>query len=109
MKSMRAIAVIGASVMSFTSACGGEKSPVDTQPGSDNSTQIANPASVFCVEQGGTLEIVDEQLGQVGYCNLPDGRRVEEWDFFYEQNPPEDVGLPGDSAPDSSAPADTQA
>ena len=45
-------------------------------------TQIANPASVFCEEQGGTVEIVDETGGQVGYCNLPDGRRIEEWEFF---------------------------
>lgn len=45
-------------------------------------TQIANPASVFCEEQGGTVEIVDEAGGQLGYCNLPDGRRIEEWEFF---------------------------
>ncbi|MEY3030912.1 MAG: hypothetical protein RL058_1275, partial [Actinomycetota bacterium] len=29
-----------------------------------SATQIANPASVFCIEQGGTLEIVDEADGQ---------------------------------------------
>ena len=43
---------------------------------------LANPASVFCVEQGGTVEIVDEAGGQVGYCVLPDGRRLDEWEFF---------------------------
>lgn len=43
---------------------------------------LANPASVYCVEQGGSVEIVDEEDGQVGYCNLPDGRRVDEWEFF---------------------------
>lgn len=45
-------------------------------------TGIANPASQFCVEQGGTVEIVDEAGGEVGYCNLPDGTRIEEWEFF---------------------------
>jgi hypothetical protein len=50
-------------------------------------TQIANPASVFCEEQGGTLEIVDEAGGQVGYCNLPDGTRVEEWAYYRSMNP----------------------
>eukprot|EP01041_Mallomonas_annulata_P032915 gene32915-biopygen25218 len=47
-----------------------------------DTTGIANPASTFCVEQGGTVEIVDENGGQVGYCNLPDGTRVEEWEYF---------------------------
>ena len=47
---------------------------------------IANPASDFCVEQGGTVEIVDESGGQVGYCNLPDGTRFEEWEYFRSQS-----------------------
>jgi hypothetical protein len=53
-----------------------QRVPTEDTPG------IANPASTFCVEQGGTLEIVDETDGQVGYCNLPDGTRVEEWEYF---------------------------
>ena len=44
---------------------------------------LANPASVYCVEQGGVVEIVDEADGQVGYCLLPDGRRIEEWEYFW--------------------------
>lgn len=40
---------------------------------------MANPASVYCVKVGGKLEIVNEKHGQVGYCTLPDGERVEEW------------------------------
>ena len=46
---------------------------------------IANPASVFCIEQGGRVVIVDETDGQVGYCELPDGRRIEEWEYFRSQ------------------------
>jgi len=49
--------------------------------------EVANPASVFCVEQGGEVEIVDEEGGQVGYCILPDGTRVEEWQYFRENSP----------------------
>lgn len=59
-------------------ACGDDSEPPTTTTG----TQLANPASVFCVEQGGTVEIVDEAGGQVGYCNLPDGTRIEEWEYF---------------------------
>ena len=43
---------------------------------------MANPASVFCTEQGYQLEIRDEETGQVGYCIFPDGSECEEWAFF---------------------------
>ena len=43
---------------------------------------MPNPASVYCTEQGGKLEIRDGGDGQTGYCHLPDGRVVEEWEFF---------------------------
>lgn len=43
---------------------------------------MANPASVFCEEQGGVSIIKDEADGQVGYCQLADGTEVEEWEFF---------------------------
>jgi putative hemolysin len=49
-------------------------------------TSIANPASVHCIERGGRLEIVDEQGGQIGFCVLPDGRRVEEWAYYREEH-----------------------
>jgi hypothetical protein len=59
-------------------ACDDDSKPADTT----TPAEIANPASEFCVAQGGTVEIVDEAGGQVGYCNLPDGSRVEEWEYF---------------------------
>lgn len=48
-------------------------------------TGIANPASVHCVERDGQLEILDMQGGQTGFCVLPDGRRIEEWAFYREE------------------------
>ncbi len=46
-------------------------------------TQLPNPASVYCIESmNGTLDIIDTVDGQVGICNLPDGRRCEEWELF---------------------------
>ncbi|MEY0972576.1 putative hemolysin [Providencia huaxiensis] len=46
---------------------------------------IANPASVYCEQIGGTVEIENTADGQVGYCILPSGERVEEW-ALYRQN-----------------------
>ena len=44
---------------------------------------IANPASTYCVEQGGTLHIRTADDGsQSGVCTFPDGSECEEWAFF---------------------------
>lgn len=45
---------------------------------------IANPASVFCVKNGGKSVIETEADGQRGYCLLPDGTKVDEWEHFRE-------------------------
>lgn len=47
-----------------------------------NETQLANPASTYCVEQDGKVEIRKGANGETGYCHLPDGRVIEEWEFF---------------------------
>ena len=44
---------------------------------------MPNPASVYCVENGGKLEIRSgKDGGQVGYCVFEDGSECEEWVFF---------------------------
>lgn len=43
---------------------------------------MPNPASVYCKDQGGTLEIRKGEKGDTGYCHLPDGRIIEEWALF---------------------------
>jgi len=55
-------------------------------PPSQKSVGMPNPASVYCTEQGGTLEIRKEPSGETGYCHLPDGRVVEEWELFRSQH-----------------------
>jgi putative hemolysin len=56
--------------------------PTD-QPGSPDGAGLANPASVFCIEQGGSLEIVSDAEGnQSGMCTLVDGTVVEEWEYY---------------------------
>jgi uncharacterized protein len=55
-------------------------------PSVTTSAGLANPASEFCVAQGGEVEIVSGADGDVAYCNLPDGTRVEEWDYFRSQS-----------------------
>ena len=51
----------------------------------NKSIGIANPASVYCKENGGTLEIrSDEQGNQYGVC-LKNGKECEEWKLFREE------------------------
>ena len=56
----------------------------ECQPGEfPATTQLANPASVHCEEQGGALEIrTGDDGGQTGYCVFDDGSECEEWAFF---------------------------
>ena len=88
----KSVLILGIAISSVAVfGCGSDSSPVTTQPDETQApstepamggTQTANPASEYCISQGGTLEIVDESTGQVGYCNLADGTRVEEWEYF---------------------------
>jgi uncharacterized protein len=42
---------------------------------------IANPAAVYCEEQGGTVS------GEEPLCTLPDGTVVDAWEHYREANP----------------------
>jgi putative hemolysin len=56
----------------------------------------ANPASVFCEEHDGELEIrTDASGGQYGVCIFDDGSECEEWAFFNDECAPGDY----DTAP----------
>jgi len=63
--------------------------PTGTGGTGGTGTGMANPASVFCERQGGTLEIRTdaESEGQVGICILPYGIECEEWAYFRGECP----------------------
>lgn len=43
---------------------------------------VANPASVFCVENGGSLSMNTTTNGATGTCTFPTGEQCEEWALF---------------------------
>ncbi|MFH0978211.1 MAG: DUF333 domain-containing protein [Candidatus Woesearchaeota archaeon] len=56
--------------------------------GNTGSTQIANPASVNCVDKGGKLDIITATDGsQQGMCTLTDGTKCEEWAYYRGECP----------------------
>ncbi len=49
----------------------------------DSFVEMANPASLFCEDHGGKLEIRTLESGdQSGFCLFEDGRECEEWTFM---------------------------
>ena len=45
-------------------------------------TSMANPAAVYCVQQEGELETVNENEKRVTYCVLSEEERVEQWEYY---------------------------
>lgn len=54
----------------------------ESMPPHADEVKLANPASSYCITQGGTLSIKSETGGQVGYCTLPNGDVIEEWKLY---------------------------
>ncbi len=51
-----------------------------TSANSHHALNMSNPASVNCANAGGVLAIARQLNGSsVGMCQLPDGKRCEEW------------------------------
>ena len=81
---------IGPCASTFSNSCEACKSPtVDYYtpgecPSSD--AQIANPASTYCIENGGTLKILETEGGQYGVCTI-NGTDCEEWAHFRGECP----------------------
>ena len=58
---------------------------------------MPNPASAFCEEQGGRVDIrTGDEGGQVGVCVFTDGSECDEWAFFRGECAPGtgEVGMP---------------
>jgi putative hemolysin len=57
-----------------------------TIAGASQAWALGNPASAYCISVGGRQELRKDAKGEAGYCHLPDGRVVEEWQLFREAN-----------------------
>lgn len=79
---MKNILFLGLTLISLT-AC----SSTPSKDATSTKIGMANPASQYCVEQGGQLDIRNESTGQAGYCKLPNGQVIEEWELFRSTQP----------------------
>ena len=63
-----------------------QENTTTTEKIEDQATGMANPASVYCKEQGGNLSIRKDQTGgEYGVCVFEDGSECEEWKFFRKE------------------------
>ena len=48
---------------------------------------MPNPASVFCEKHGGkSINVKDKDGNETGKCQFKDGTKVDEWDYYRENN-----------------------
>jgi putative hemolysin len=72
---MRVLLVVTCALL--LASCGGGQGPAG------NGSEVANPASAFCEEQDGTVEIRTAEDGsQRGVCVFADGSECDEWAFY---------------------------
>jgi putative hemolysin len=77
--------LIAALALILLAACGGGSTETPPPIG------LANPASVFCGEHDGELEIrKDESGAEYGVCIFDDGSECEEWAFYRDECKPGD-------------------
>ena len=68
-------------------ACAGSHTTSAKADAQTPTVGMANPASAYCVQQGGKSEIHKHQDGsEYGMCILPDGKEVEEWAYYRANN-----------------------
>lgn len=68
----------------------------------EENKQLANPASLYCVEQGGKLILaIHGDGGEYGICFFEDNRQCEEWALFRKECPVGGVKVTGYTKPES--------
>ena len=74
---MKKTVILAAVALSLPAACTERASAPIGKP---------NPATEYCISQGGAHEVRRTSAGDVGDCRLPDGRVVDEWEFYRSRN-----------------------
>ncbi len=49
-----------------------------------------NPASLYCVQQGGELEMMSENNKRMTYCVTSEDEKVEQWEYYENRDKSKD-------------------
>lgn len=93
-------------ILVLLAACSPVKLP-SLSPTPTPNSEIANPASVYCQQQGGQYRIITAADGsQSGLCIFPDGSSCDEWAYWRgECSPAGQLGTPEPAATLTGTPA----
>ena len=80
-KSHTLLTTVGLSAALSLFGCASENNPYQ----SEEYQTASNPASVYCVESGGSLEMLTLDHQRSTFCVLKNGVKVEQWEY-YKQN-----------------------
>jgi len=85
----RTFALVAIMTVATLTLAGCEK---NTNTPADENVGMANPASVYCEENGGTLEIETAEDGSQGWiCLFDDGSYCEEWSYYRQECKPGEI------------------
>lgn len=73
--SVAILALIGTALLA---GCSSEPDEYDVQ----EYEATTSPASLYCVQQGGTLTMVTEDKKRVTYCVLSEDEKYEQWEYY---------------------------
>ncbi|TBR09951.1 MAG: DUF333 domain-containing protein [Candidatus Nitrosotenuis sp.] len=60
----------------------------------ENPKQVPNPASTYCFDNGGKIEMSQTDAGVEGICVFSDGSKCEEWQYYRGECKPESSNTP---------------
>ena len=64
-------------LVACSSGSGGAQTPTPVP-----TAALPNPASTYCVQHGGKLDVRGDATGEVGLCVFSDGSACEEWAYY---------------------------
>lgn len=88
--------VCGVDDITYSNACMAESQNIEiAHEGECQNMQMANPASEYCIQNGGELTIKQGPLGEYGVCTFEDNKACEEWALFSGECPIGGVKIAG--------------
>lgn len=51
-----------------------------------NQPAVTEPATIYCVQEGGQLEFATEHGERLTFCKVGDNDRVEQWQYYNEHH-----------------------
>lgn len=94
--------VCGANGVTYSNSCFADNIPIIKEgpcidiEGEDEDLNISNPASVYCENQNGTLEVkAKSNNSQYGICIFENNYQCEQWALYYDECPIGGVQITG--------------